>query len=974
MQKKAPLPRPRQAHQSVFRRGRFAGLALLATAVAAVAGAQKPTVPVEDYGKFERLGWRQALAADGSWVAYEINRVDRTHELRARPVAVGAKTRVFENGRAPIFSADARHLAWRIELPQVEKERLEDAADGRPGLGLLRLAGEQVRTIDEVDSFAFDESGRYLAVLGFAPKTPKGKGADLRVLDLAAGSETTFGNVSSMAWSEKGSLLALVTATGRDAGNGLQLLDAATGLLRGLDASGSRYLSPTWRDGATDLAVLRTLEPATTEEARAAEVLAWRNLDSSTPRRLDLSAEAAPEGLEIVVHREPTWAEVGARVAIGLRPCSDDGCVRDTLEAQSVEGADQAKEEEQGPGDESSEQTGSADSVARADSGSQADSTADSASETEPELPGLQIWHAKDRRLFPEQQVNAQRDERRTLTAVWHLEDDSLVQLGTDLMARVELLGRAWHGALESTDAAYDFGVMFGRPYVDVFRVDVRSGARKLLAGKVRYRETSPDGRWLLTFDGRDWWAEEIASGDRRNLTERFDVDFAQTDYDTPTDLLPPHGDGGWLAEDAGVLLYDEFDVWLVDPADGRGRRLTDGRPTQLIYRIADLAPDEEAHDPNDGLLFLLRNEKTEQRGLARLPDVSSGQAEIRQIGDVHIGSLDKARDEETLVYVRQSRTESPNLFLTDTAGAAPRQLSQTNPFLDDYAWTRSELVDFTSEQGRDLQATLLYPANHDPTRRYPMIVYTYEILAPQIHTFDVPDERRYYNYTAWTQAGYFVLMPDIVYTAREPGPSALASVRAAVKTVADRGLVDPERVGLIGHSWGGYQATYLPTRTHLFAASVAGAPLTDFVSFMGQLHWNPGIAEVSHWETGQARMEVPFWEDPDAHRRSSPIHEVHNMETPLLMAFGNEDGVVDWDQGTEFFNFARRAQKQMVLLVYEGEDHGFREEANQKDYHRRILEWFGHYLKGEDAPRWITEGIALDELEEEKERVAKGR
>ncbi|MEM6703217.1 MAG: prolyl oligopeptidase family serine peptidase, partial [Acidobacteriota bacterium] len=84
-------------------------------------------------------------------------------------------------------------------------------------------------------------------------------------------------------------------------------------------------------------------------------------------------------------------------------------------------------------------------------------------------------------------------------------------------------------------------------------------------------------------------------------------------------------------------------------------------------------------------------------------------------------------------------------------------------------------------------------------------------------------------------------------------------------------------------------------------------------------------------------------------------------------------DGVVDWDQGTEFFNFARRAQKQMVLLVYEGEDHGFREEANQKDYHRRILEWFGHYLKGEDAPRWITEGIALDELEEEKERVAKG-
>ena len=168
----------------------------------------------------------------------------------------------------------------------------------------------------------------------------------------------------------------------------------------------------------------------------------------------------------------------------------------------------------------------------------------------------------------------------------------------------------------------------------------------------------------------------------------------------------------------------------------------------------------------------------------------------------------------------------------------------------------------------------------------------------------------------------------------------------------------------------GGYQATYLPTRTNIFAASVAGAPLTDFVSFMGQLHWNPGQAELSHWETGQARMEVPFWEDPDAHRRSSPIHKVHEMETPLLMAFGNEDGVVDWDQGTEFFNFARRAEKQMVLLVYEGEDHGFRGEANQRDYHRRILEWFGHYLKGDPMPEWIRAGIRFEDLEEEKKRL----
>jgi dipeptidyl aminopeptidase/acylaminoacyl peptidase len=251
------------------------------------------------------------------------------------------------------------------------------------------------------------------------------------------------------------------------------------------------------------------------------------------------------------------------------------------------------------------------------------------------------------------------------------------------------------------------------------------------------------------------------------------------------------------------------------------------------------------------------------------------------------------------------------------------------------------------------------------------MIVYTYEKLSQQLHNWRGPSDTDYYNQVVWTQAGYFVLLPDIVYRAREPGPSALDAVRPAVAKVVELGLVDPERVGLIGHSWGGYQAAFLPTRTDIFAASVAGAPLTDFVSFMGQIHWAGGIPETSHWETGQGRMEVPYWEDPEAHRRSSPMERVHELNTPILMTFGDEDGAVDWDQGTQFYNYARRAGKQMVLLVYEGEGHGLREDANRRDYHRRILEWFGHYLKGDPAPAWITDGVKLDDLEDERKRLA---
>ena len=127
----------------------------------------------------------------------------------------------------------------------------------------------------------------------------------------------------------------------------------------------------------------------------------------------------------------------------------------------------------------------------------------------------------------------------------------------------------------------------------------------------------------------------------------------------------------------------------------------------------------------------------------------------------------------------------------------------------------------------------------------------------------------------------------------------------------------------------------------------------------MGAVHWTPGLPETQHWETGQARMEVPFWEDFEAHIRSSPAAKVHELRTPLLMEFGDADGTVDFRQGVEFYNFARRAGKDdFVLLVYPGEDHGLRKKENQIDYHRRILQWFGHYLKGEAAPGWMTEGV----------------
>jgi dipeptidyl aminopeptidase/acylaminoacyl peptidase len=172
----------------------------------------------------------------------------------------------------------------------------------------------------------------------------------------------------------------------------------------------------------------------------------------------------------------------------------------------------------------------------------------------------------------------------------------------------------------------------------------------------------------------------------------------------------------------------------------------------------------------------------------------------------------------------------------------------------------------------------------------------------------------------------------------------------------------------VMGHSWGGFDTAFLTTHTTLFAAGVAGAPITDLISNYGNHHWSSGIAETDHIETGQQRMQVPLYEDLEAYIRNSAVFNVQNMTTPLMIEVGDSDGTVFFHQGVELYNIARRAKKNVVLIEYAGEDHGLRKKANQIDYQRRIFAWFGHYLKDEPAPNWITNGETyLDQQRELK-------
>jgi dipeptidyl aminopeptidase/acylaminoacyl peptidase len=326
---------------------------------------------------------------------------------------------------------------------------------------------------------------------------------------------------------------------------------------------------------------------------------------------------------------------------------------------------------------------------------------------------------------------------------------------------------------------------------------------------------------------------------------------------------------------------------------------------------------------------------------------------------DKQITNLRKAKNADVYLFEEQTAAESPNYFVSGAAMSDAKPVSHTNAFQSDYAWGKEVLLPYTNRRGDKLQMMLTYPADYQPGKKYPMVVYYYEKLSQGFHQYVTPNDRNPYNATVFSQNGYFVLRPDIVFQARNPGYSGLDCVESAVrKALTDVGDIDAKRVGNMGHSWGGYQSAFYAVHNHnTFAASIAGAPLTDLISFFGYTSGNSGLPETGHFETGQERMQVSLWEDPQAFIRNSTVLSVDSLHTPLLLEEGDADGNVNPFQSQELYNFARRLGKNVVYLVYEGENHNVARPESQADYLHRQLEWFGHYLKGEAAAPWITEG-----------------
>lgn len=898
---------------------------------------QKKHLTPDDYGKWQSIGATE-LSPNGQWIAYQITVQEDNDTLHVtnRSTKKGYK---LEFGSAPEFSKDNQWVAYRIGLSYKEAEKLrEQAKPIEYKMGLLNLVTGKKEVVQNVNRFGFSRNGKYLAVYLMPPKESKDKGAVLLVKNLSDGTTRTIGHVTEYAFNKKSDYLAYIVEAANTAGNSAELYNLQNSTLKVLASDTARFSKLTWQKEGDGLSFFKSFRKDRYEEDNAV-LYAYTGL-AKTPQLKMFDPETAkgfPAGMRVYNGSSITLSDDMTTVFFGLKKWTYN---------------ELAKKEDRRPGD----------SLTKKDT-ARIDSTraiiAERKGTTAEKLAGVDIWHWKDPEIQPRQKITLGQDTVFSYLSAWNLDNNTFLQLAKEEAPLAQLTGNHKYAVIY-TDKKYK--PAFKEDVADAFLKNVKTGAEKAIAEKTltgfnNFPRTSPDGKYLLYFKDKHWWTYNIATGQTVNLTQNVKTDFWNVRDDHPASR-PAVGMGGWLKGDKEVLLYDEYNVWAFKP-DGKGaRKLTDGDKDETIYRVTRLDFEEPYLDDSKPIYLTLYGDKTKKYGYAKL---EKGRVDKLLFEDALVNRLLKAKDAATFAYVKQNFDKSPALFITDGFSAA-EPVATTNPQQQNYYWGKSELISFTNKGGKKMQGALFYPANYEPGKKYPMITYIYETLSNTVHGYTPPSQRSAYNTTNFTTAGYFVFRPDIVYEINNPGISAVNNVVPAVEEVLKTGMIDKDKLGLMGHSWGAYQTSFIITQTDMFKAAIAGAPLTNLISMSNSIYWNTGIPDAKIFETSQGRFDGPWYERMEEHMRNSPMYGAANIKTPLLVAFGDKDGAVDWHQGIEMYSTLRRMQKPHIMLVYADENHGLAKKENQVDYQRRQKEFFDHYLLDKPAPKWISEGLSQQE------------
>ncbi len=580
------------------------------------------------------------------------------------------------------------------------------------------------------------------------------------------------------------------------------------------------------------------------------------------------------------------------------------------------------------------------------------------------EQAGLDLWHYNDDYLQPQQLKNLSREEKRSYLAVIKPGQPWMVQLGSPEVDNISLVNEGnadW--VLGTTTRHNRINAQWeGRTKQTAYAISCIDGRADLIKQNAAANYyPSPNGKFVYWYDHeqRQYYTYELASAKVRNTTARINYPLYNTEIDVP-DLPSPMGTIGWSEDDAFFYIRDMFDIWKTDP---RGFEmpvnLTNGygRKNHIRFDYIKTDPEERFFSKNKILILEGFDKQSKYAGLFLKSTDNAGDPEQKIMGPFGIADLKKSRN-SNIYLIQKTDIASSELYLSgslDTLYKLTQVADQQQP----YNWLTVSLEKWKMFDGKVGEGLLFKPANFDPRKKYPVIFYFYEKNADGLYNYRAPaPSASVINIPWFVSNGYIVFDPNIYYKTGEPGESAYNSVVSAAQHFSKMPWVDASRMGIQGQSWGGYQVAYLVTRTNIFRAASAGAPVSNMTSAYGGIRWSTGVNRQFQYEKTQSRIGASLWQNRDAYIRNSPLFQADKIQTPLLIMHNDNDGAVPWYQGIELFTALRRLNKKVWLLEYNGEDHNLMERRNRKDLSVRLGQFFDYYLKGAKPADWIINGL----------------
>ena len=892
-------------------------------------------------------GWKkisgEVIANDGSRVIYGVEPQEGDATLIIRSVHTGTSDTV-QRGTAPKISYDSRYAAFIIKAPFAEVKKAKIAkkkADQMPKdtLAILRFDADSLVRIPRIKSFRFPEKGAGWIAYQLEKDSAKAgppnmktdaiadtgedaaekdkkedQGSLLVIRRLEDGREFRYQGVTEYAISKPGTGI-IFTCKGKDSTvtPGVYRFDTRTITLDTLASGKGTYRATAWDEAGGQAAFLADRDTSRAKQ-RYFVLCYWREGMDSASILADTTTPGVPDTWLISENRVPSFSRNGSRLYCGTAPVPipEDTTLNDEETAK------------------------------------------------------LDVWNWQDQYLQSHQNKTVEQERKRTYLAVVDLASRAFTQLGTLSIPSITLANEGNADiALGQSDIPYRRLVSWeNTAFHDVYLVNVRTGIAVRILEKIKGAAgISPAGRYVSWYDmkKRHWFTMDVATLTIAQASRGITVPLYNELDDEPDDP-GTHGTLGWSANDSLLLIYDRYDIWITDPAGKRTPSCLTagaGRKTETSFRYIRTDPEERFLKPGAAMLLRLFDRRTKDAGYARtsLHATSAPVVLVKQAYDY--GTPVKALHDSVFIFQKSSYAVSPELYIARPPFTDQQRLSDINPQQKDYLWGTVEKVSWKSADGKPLDGLLFKPEGFDPGKKYPMIVYYYERMSDLLNRYWTPAPSASTINPTWCASnGYLVFMPDIAYRTGHPGQSAMDCIIPGVKKLIRAGFVDAARIGLQGQSWGGYQTAFLVTRTSMFRAAMAGAPVSNMTSAYGGIRWESGVSRMFQYERSQSRIGGTLWEKRDLYIENSPVFAADRVTTPLLIMHNDADGAVPWYQGIELFTALRRLEKPVWMLTYNNEAHNLVQRKNRKDLSVRLMQFFDHYLKDAPAPVWMTRGV----------------